>query len=322
MISLNKLFGNLFNSKETTPDRLLLGAKDHLARLTKGNTAHQFDGEIAFLTPLIETLEAEVSNVDTTLNLQSGQTDEVDLITYTFQRTLSTLHGVVANSVGGVDTTAYKEFYPHGLTEYDQATRKTMVMLTTRISKAATKYAAMLGTTVTAKLQGFQADYVAASGIQSTSITDLSANRTDRTSSVLDVQVALTQSIHLVASLFPADVVKCSGFFNFNLFFTVGHRKHTFYNKTLAVAEQIVVVNRSYTNNVTIIIRNTGTNADIIVWIGATGTDTPNAQAITVKAGRAVTVVPSSLGDPDSTFLLVLNASEVNTANCQIETIG
>ena len=126
MVSMKKLFGNLFTSKETTPNRLLLGAKDHLARITKANTNNQFDAEIAILTPLIAVLEDEVSNVDTTLNLQSGQTDEVDVVTYNFHSTLSTLSGVIANSVGGADTIAYKEFFPVGLTEYDRAARKTM----------------------------------------------------------------------------------------------------------------------------------------------------------------------------------------------------
>ena len=322
MISSNKIFGNLFNTPLITPDRLLLGAKDHLVRITKGNTTHQFDAEIAILTPLIEVLEADVSNVDTTQNLQSGQTDEVDILTYNFHRTLSTLDGVIANSLGGKGTTAYKEFYPHGMTEYDQANRTTMVMLTTRVNKAATKYATQLGIVVTPKLQAFQAAYVTARGSQSTSIADLSSGKTDKKDSVIDVEVGLTQSLHKVGNLFPADVVKCSGFFNFNLFFTVGHRKHVLYNETLAVAGQVVVVNRSFTDNVTIIIRNTGTNADIIVWIGATSTDAPNAQAVTIKPGKSMSVLPSSLGDADSTFLWILNASDVNTANGQIETIG
>ena len=322
MVSMKKLFGNLFTSKETTPNRLLLGAKDHLARITKANTNNQFDAEIAILTPLIAVLEDEVSNVDTTLNLQSGQTDEVDVVTYNFHSTLSTLSGVIANSVGGADTIAYKEFFPVGLTEYDRAARKTMVMLTTRINKAATKYATQLGPTVAAKLQGFKAAYIAARDSQSTSIANLALTRTDKTSAVKDVQLAITQSVHLVGNLFPGEVIKCSSFFNFNLFYTVGHRKHTLYNEVLAIAGHVVVVNRSFTDNVSIIIRNTGTNADIIVWIGESDTDTPNIVAITVKAGKAITALPSSLGNADSTFLLVLNASAVNTANYEIETIG
>ncbi len=102
MISVEKIFGNIFNSPLITPDRLLLGAKDHLARLMKGNSNHEFDTQILVLTTAIAVLEGDVSNVDTTLNLQSSQTDDVDVVTYNFHNTLSTLSGVIANSLGGV----------------------------------------------------------------------------------------------------------------------------------------------------------------------------------------------------------------------------
>ena len=322
MLSVEKIFGNIFDTKEITPDRLLLFAKDHLVRLTKANSTHLYDTIIGIVTTLIVTLETEVSAVDTTLNLQSGQTDDVDLVTSNFHQTLSTLSGVIANSVGGIGTIAYKEFYPHGISEYGKANRKTMVMLTTRINKAATKYSAQLGATVTAKLQAFQADYVTARDAQSTSIAGLSVNRDVKSTAVFNMEKGLLQSIHTVGNLFPADVVQCNGFFNFNLLFTSTHRKHTLYNDTLAIGAQIDVVNRSVTDSITIIIRNTGTNADIMVWIGATATDVPNAQAIIVNAGKASTEIPSALGDLANTFLLVKNASEVNTASFQIEIIG
>ena len=322
MISVDRLFGNIFDTPLTTPDRLLLHAKDHLARLVKGNTNHAFDVQIALLTPLIATLETDVSDEDSTLNLQTGQTDEVNLVTINFRHTLSTLNGVIANSVGGKASVAYKEFFPRGLTEYDQANRKTMPVLTTRINKAATKYATMLGATVTATLQGFQATYTAARSVQNTSITDLSTDRGDKAGSVTGVELGLVQSVHTVGNAFPANVVKCSGFFNFNLLYTVAHRKHTFYNKVLAESEVSVVVNRSFTDSVTITLRNKSTSADIVAWIGLTAIDPPNAQAITIKAGKASVSLPSSLGDSAGTFLIIKDASLVNPATYQVEIIG
>jgi hypothetical protein len=90
----------------------------------------------------------------------------------------------------------------------------------------------------------------------------------------------------------------------------------------LAIDAQIDVVNRSFTDSITIIIRNMGTNADVIVWLALLPTDAPNAQAITVKAGKTSTELPSILGDLANTFLLIKNASGINPANCQIEIIG
>ena len=322
MISSNRLFGNLFNSKDITPDRLVIFAKDEFARLTKGNGTGLFTAQLAILAPLIATLEADVSGVDTTLNLQSGQTDEVDLITYEFATTLSALEGVIANSLGGKDTIGFKEFYPHGLKEYSKISRPKMPTYLTRIFKAATKYSTELGVIVSDKLKEFEPKYIAARDVQNTSITGLSSTRTDRNIAETKLGKGLTQSVHLVGSIFPADEVKCGGFFNFNLLYTTAHRKHIFYNGTLLVEETKTIINRSFTDNVTIAIRNKGTNADIEVWLALTADGLPSILLATVAPGKASIVVPSSLGDIDNTFLLVKNASAVNPATYEIETIG
>ncbi len=322
MISSNRLFGDLFDGKDITPDRLVIFAKDEFARLTKGNGGGLFTSQLAILATLIATLEADVSGVDTTLNLQSGQTDEVDLVTYEFGSTLSSLEGMIAYNLGGKDTIGFKEFYPHGRTEYSKISRPKMPKLLNRIFKAATKYSTELGVTITAQLKGFEAKYSTARDVQNTSITGLSSTRTDRNTAETGMRKGLTQSVHLVGSIFPTDVVKCSGFFNFNLLYTTAHRKHIFYNDTLIVDEIKTIINRSFTDNVTIAIRNKGTNADIEVWLAATADGLPTILLCTVASGKASIVVPSSLGDIDNTFLLIKNASAVNPAIYEIEIIG
>ena len=322
MLSSNRLFGDLFDAKDITSDRLVIFAKDEFARLTKGNGGGLFTAQLANLATLIATLEADVSGVDTTLNLQSGQTDEVDLVTHEFAVTLSELEGVIAKMLGGKHTIGFKEFYPHGLTEYNKISRAKMPTYLSRIFKAATKYSTQLGATVTAELQGFEIKYTNARDVQNTSITGLSTTRTDRNTAEKDMRKGLTQSVHLVGSIFPTDVVKCSGFFNFNLLYTTAHRKHVFYNGTLIVDETKVVINRALTDNVTIAIRCKDTNAGIEVWLGVTAGSLPTILVCSVAPGKASIVVPSSLGDIENTFLLIKNASAVNPAIYEIEIIG
>ncbi len=322
MINVTKIFGNFYDSALITPDRLLLHAKDHLKRLIKGNIANIFDAEIAILTPLIAVLEDSVSGIDTTQNLQTAQTDDVDVMVYKFCKSMSRLKGVIAEKVGGKDKLAFKEFYPHELYDYTNPSRTEMPIITKRVNKAATKYAAILGVEVTTELQGFQAEYETLRSDQGVSIVDLSTDRTGKHKGVLDVERALSIDIHKIAILFPMDVVKCSGFLNFNLLYTTGHRKHVFYNNTLIIDETAVVANRSLTDSVTIAIRNKCINANIEVWTAATADGLPTLLMCTVAPGKASIVVPSSLGDIDNTFLLVKNASAVNPATYEIETIG
>ena len=322
MISFDKVFGNYYDSPLITPDRLLLHTKDHLLRLKKGNIGNIFDVQIAFLTPLVAALEDEVSGVDTTKNLQVAQTDDVDLLTHKFSATMHALEEETARKLGGKGSIAYKEMYPHKLTDYSRANRTTMPVLAKRVNKIATKYAALLGTEITKEYQDFEADYIAIREKQSTSIVDLSTDRKGRNKSSLDVESALTQNIHKVGNLYPLDVVKCTSYFNFNLLFTVAHRKHVLYNNTLIIDETAVVANRSLTDSVTIAIRNKGINANIEVWTAATADGLPTSLMCTVAPGKASIVLPSSLGDIDNTFLLVKNASAVNPATYEIETIG
>ena len=75
-------------------------------------------------------------------------------------------------------------------------------------------------------------------------------------------------------------------------------------------------------DSITIAIRNKGINANIEVWLAATADGLPTKLMITVAPGKASIVVPSSLGDIDNTFLLIKNASGVNDAAYEIETIG
>ncbi len=322
MISSIKLFGDLFNTNDITPDRLVIFAKDLLARLTKANASGAFTAQIATLTTYIASLEADISGVDTTLNLQSGQTDEVDLLTHNFGARLSILEGVIAFSLGGVNTIAYKEFFPRGLSEYNKITRPKMPTFVARIKKAAIKYSTELGAIVANELEGFEAKYVAARDAQNTSITGLSSTRIDRNKAERDMQKGLTQSVHLVGSIYPTDIVKCSACFNFNLLYTVAHRKHVLYIGTLIEDETRTIINRSFTDNVTITIRSKGTNAGIEVWLAATADGLPTILLATVAPGKASIVVPSSLGDIDNTFLLIKNASAVNGAVYEVETIG
>jgi len=322
MISEEKLFGNPFSNGLITPLRLLLHAKDTLKRLIKGNTNHKFDDLIDTLTTNIALLEAEVGNVDTAVNLQGGQTDSVDAITLSFTQTMGDLDGVIAHALGGKSSNGYKEFYPNGMKDYSNPNRDEMPILTMRVNKAATKYAAQLGATDVAKLKSYTTSYTAARGAQTDSFTDVSAGRGARSVGRLNVELGLIQALGLVRYLFPTDIAICSSFFNFNLLYTVGHHKHINIVGSLAVGITYAAANRTFTDNASIIIRNKGTNAAITVWIGEMATVTPNSMAITVQPGKTSVVVPSSIGDLVNTYLLIYNESTVNTAEYEIVIIG
>ena len=322
MLSQEKLFGNLLDSKEITPLRLLIFGKDVLVNLTAANTSHCYDSTIESVTPLIIQLEKQVSGLDISLNLRSGQTDEVDLVTYTFKKKMSDMEGVIANLLGGKDTIGFKEFYPFSMKDYDTASRTTMPTLTTRVSNAAIKYTKELGDVISTNLQSFLISYTDARSTQSTTIGIVNTSRTNRTIIETNTELALTGVIRLISAKFPGDIVTCSSFFNFKLLYTVGNHKHTTYVGTLAFEEIKEITNQIFTDNWSIIIRNKGINAVFEVWLSATTLNTTSAKPVTVQPGNGTTLKPSDLGDLKNSFLLIKNLSTINSADYEIVIIG
>jgi len=62
MFTVEKFFANMFNQPNISRRHLLNFALDFLQRLINANTNKQFDVMIAFLTPLIDAFDKEVSS--------------------------------------------------------------------------------------------------------------------------------------------------------------------------------------------------------------------------------------------------------------------
>ena len=322
MISTEKIFGNLFDDQKITPQRLLQFAKDHLRRLVKDNTSHQYDALIALVTAKIAELSTNLNELDVNKTVQRSQTQTVDQVTVAFQVSMSDLEGVIARAIGGKAAGAFIEFYPHGLTEYTQATRITMPTLLNRMQKASTKYSKELGVDVVAELQGHVTNWNNSRDLQEGAMIDVDSNIANKSVAVIDMQKSLVQSLHTIGALYPTDEVKCSGFFNFSLLYSYTHHTHDVHSGTLIFSEIKMILNRTLTDNVVINIKNSGENAEFKVWLSATPTGLPADIAVEVQPGMSVIVKPSDLGDLIYPFLLIKNESGVNVANYIIDIIG
>ena len=322
MISNEKLFGNPFDGKEIIPQRLLQFAKDHLKRLVKANVAKQYDALIALVTAKITDLTDNLNDLDVNKTVQRSQTQTVDQVTTAFQGSMSSLDGVIARAIGGKTAGAYLEFYPHGITEYDQATRVTMPTLLNRIQKASTKYNKALAPDVVAELQGHVTSWNGSRDIQEDAKIEVVTNITDKPVAVLNMQLALVQSMHTIGALYPADSITCGSFFNYSLLYSFTHHTHDLHNGTLIFSETKLLINKILTDNTVINIANSGDNAAFRVWLSPTATGVPPDTAVEVQPGATVIVKPSDLGNLANPFLLINNESAVNVANYDVDIIG
>jgi hypothetical protein len=217
------LFGNIFNDERITPKYLERFSDDHLAKLTKNNTGTTYTSLINAVTNALTPFKAELGDVDTSLNTLEGKTLTVDTFITGFVSYMKDNYINIAAKLGGDNTAAFIEFYPKGKTEYNRVTKTQMPTIMTRLNTAATSNATALGTTITAQLQAFQTQWTSLRKTQLEGKASLKTNRQERSSTRINLELALLGSIHFIAQKFPGDVEKAMVFFNFSLLFGV-HR--------------------------------------------------------------------------------------------------
>jgi hypothetical protein len=320
--NVQMLFGNFFDDKNITPTRLLNFSNDSLNKFTKANTGGQFDDIIGIIKPLINTLGLSLGDVDTSVNIQKGTTLTNDEVIHSFSATMSEQEPFIASDLGGRNTPAYLQFYPHKISEYTNATKESMPTLTKRINTAATANATALGLTLTPLLQGFQLAWTNSRDSQQQQMGDVKSNQSDRGTTVTDVQIGMVTAVHTVAAMFPGNVLQCSAFFNFTLLFTEAHHKHQTFDGTPAAGQTVQVFDRTLTDSIGITIRNLSTNSAIAVWLSLTGTGSAPDTAIIIQPGGSISLKAHELGDLINTFFMIANISTVNAGNYEVEIVG
>lgn len=323
MIDSQKLFRNYFDDVHIIPSRLGNFASDVLNHLIAANTSSQYNALISLLQPVLNKYLAEQDNVDTSLNIQKGATLTNNQVIAQFKTTMSTEEPFVARALGGKDTSAYLQFYPRGLSDYNKPSKTSMPVLTNRVNVAATANAAALGATLTATLQAFEASWASSRNSQQQQMGTVDDNRSGRSDAGNALALALITVIHSIGAMFPGNVKECSAIFNFNLLFAHTKHKHRNYAATLLPTQTLQVLNRTFTDTATLTIRNPDDNAPFVIWLAATAGEAPPQNApLTVQPGQAHQLKPSQLGNLANTFLLVHNSSEVNEGAYEVEVVG
>lgn len=217
MISEERFFGNIFDVPGITPARLALFAKDAIARFQANDTAHRFSAQVEAVVAAAAILQAELSDVSGALATQKATTLSVDEVLDRFKKTMQDENLELTAKLGGPKTAAYMEFYPQGKNEYSKITKTQMPVLAGRVAKMASKYAEMLGASLTDTLKGFQDKWEMARENQQGQKGTVGENRAERSGSLLPLQLALLAAAHAVGGAFPGDVAACKAYFDFSL---------------------------------------------------------------------------------------------------------
>jgi hypothetical protein len=117
------------------------------------------------------------------------------------------------------------EFYPHGLNEYGEVTKQQMPIVTNRLYKAADLHEAVLGNELADLLKSFEALWTNARDSQTDKKTEEGVDRTERSKSRIELELALTKAVHFIGDKFPGDVEMSKNFFELHLLYLVEHKK-------------------------------------------------------------------------------------------------
>lgn len=220
-------FDNPLTSKEITPSRLCNFADDSVAKLTEDNPNGIFTNLIADITKCSTDVQAELGEVQSTLAQQKGKTLTVNKFIIDFKTYMSDNEGVIAKAIGGKKSASFLDFYPQGLTQYNNVSKTKIEAILKQVSDAAEKHKAKLDKTIYTELKGFAIDYVKIRKDQLGQKGKVSDNRADRTNNVKKLEIALLKALHKVGETYADDIKKCCSYFNFSLLYPKGRVSKT-----------------------------------------------------------------------------------------------
>jgi len=190
MIDLRRFFEVIFDTPEISDDKMRSFSEDHIGRIAANNTANQYD------TMLNDTEAAHTANfgaIDseaTLFALQQSRTVSANNAMDAFKKAVSQQEGAVRSKFNK-DTPEYQEFFPLGLTEYQQANKSTIESLMTRILNAFTAHSADLGAVLVTQFTALRNNYLIARGEQIQKKGEVTASKsvTQTTRNVLEKQL-------------------------------------------------------------------------------------------------------------------------------------
>jgi hypothetical protein len=213
MTNFLEIFKNFFDTPKLSDDNLKKFTQDNIQRMTANNGGGTFTQLITDTTVAYTSYFGNITDKDIALALQQALTLTADTLMDNFKASVSQKEGLV-KSTYGKDSPTYQEFFPHGLTEYSNATKATIETLMARMVAGATAHEADLGTPFKTLFTDYQTNYTSARNAQLGKMAVVSTERTETHSTRDVVEVQLCKNLHFIGYTFPGDADRCMDFFD------------------------------------------------------------------------------------------------------------
>ncbi len=214
-----KTFGNPFDDVKISSNNFGRFADDTKAKLIHNNVNNAYTPLIDALNVKMIPFRAELSQIDTGINIQVGKTATVDGFMVEFKGYMSENYVFIAAALGGEKTEAFGELYPNGKSEYTALTKTKAPTIMARLKTVGDKYATELGVNISAKLQDFQTQWSQLRQNQLDVKSAVKTNRAERSVARREVEIELIKIMHFIGNKYPGDVEQCMVYFDFNLLY-------------------------------------------------------------------------------------------------------
>jgi hypothetical protein len=198
MINLMKFAVNHFDNVKISDDNMKKFAEIAMQRFIANNPGSIYDTIIAEITAAYTDYYGAITDEDVKTAIKEGSTVAMNGELKTFKASVSQKEGIVRGNYG-VDSPTYQEFFPHGVTEYSNATLGNAQTLYDRMKTAATAHQADLGLPFVTLFTTLRANFVAKRDAQLLLIGEVKGKK-DTTSKNRNVlEVVLMKSVLTVA---------------------------------------------------------------------------------------------------------------------------
>ena len=157
MFSLELIVRQVFDAlKDVSLERVLRYYDTTIARMGADTIGGKLADRLAASQAVRVQFFGSATAADAALTLQKGMTDKVEELTQLMSDELSNRYEGAIKGAFGKKSDGYDAFFPHGLTEYDDAPREQMPTLVQRLYDAAETHKTDLAPAVVAALKGYK----------------------------------------------------------------------------------------------------------------------------------------------------------------------
>lgn len=287
MIELAKYFRILFLSVRISRVRLKEFTEDHIIRLTNNNPGGIFTTILTAVTNAYTNYYGDMSSEEINLAVQEGKTIAMNESREALEKQLSENEKLVAYTYRN-NLSLYEEFYPLGLTEYQNADLGTFDTITQRYKSVLSNHSADFPVQFVTDYNTVQGTFKANRDAQITAFSDVSTERSDLQTTRPELAYHLTKNLLTIALQYLGDESKAEVYFNQAILNAAFNESATHVEDVLDPGATANVFDNITKPTVSLTIKNTGFVPFVIGFASADNIPVANDPERTIGPGEEI----------------------------------